>query len=274
MSFAAKRFLDLQYLLGRIAILFIGPLYFLFIRIRGYRVRDLRKVRRQCAAHFERHKGPWIVCANHLTMIDSGILIYSMMSLPGHFLRYRLLPWNLPERDNFQRNIFLSLLCYLTKCIPVSRGGDREEMKKTLDRCNHLLAMGQNLMIFPEGGRSRTGRVDTRGFSYGVGRFVKDFEDCMVMCIYSRGDGQHGYGTLPRFGERFTVKIEVFRPERPAYNGLRAQREYAEQIIRRISDMEEKYFASDRKRHCQPDRRLSRETERQLQVPEPRFHAE
>ncbi|MFA7465387.1 MAG: 1-acyl-sn-glycerol-3-phosphate acyltransferase, partial [Syntrophales bacterium] len=156
MSFAAKRFLDLQYLLGRIAILFIGPLYFLFIRIRGYRVRDLRKVRRQCAAHFERHKGPWIVCANHLTMIDSGILIYSMMSLPGHFLRYRLLPWNLPERDNFQRNIFLSLLCYLTKCIPVSRGGDREEMKKTLDRCNHLLAMGQNLMIFPEGGRSRT----------------------------------------------------------------------------------------------------------------------
>ncbi len=41
-------------------------------------------------------------------------------------------------------------------------------------------------MIFPEGGRTRTGRVDTEGFSYGVGRFVKEFPDLKVMCLYLR----------------------------------------------------------------------------------------
>lgn len=213
-------FFHLQEFLGRLAIFFIAPLYFIAIRCLGYRVRDLRRFRAECRRAFRSHDGPWLMCPNHLTMIDSVILTYAMASVGTQIVNYWLLPWNLPERDNFQRSLALTLLCYLTKCIPVNRGGDREELKKVLDKCTYLLRQGQNLMIFPEGGRSRTGRVDTENYSYGVGRFLVEVEGCRVMCLYLRGDKQVSYGTMPRLWQRFTVGMEVFEPEKPAVSGL------------------------------------------------------
>ncbi|PKN76589.1 MAG: hypothetical protein CVU52_04155 [Deltaproteobacteria bacterium HGW-Deltaproteobacteria-10] len=246
----SKLFLYVQNFIGRITVIFIAPLYFLGARILFYRVRNLREIRRQCAEEFSRHKGPWIICANHLTMIDSFILTYATFSLIGHVKDYRKLPWNLPERTNFQSNIVLTVLCYLSKCIPINRGGPREKTKKTLDKCIYLLRDSQNIMIFPEGGRSRNGRVDKEGFSYGVGRFVQDVENCKVMCMYVRGDKQANYSFIPAWGEKFSVAMEVFTPLRTVASGLRAQREYATQIIERLVQMEEKYFVLHRQRCC------------------------
>ena len=245
----SRFYLHLQDVLGRIAIMFVGPLYFLITHAFLYRIRHLRELRRQCAVEFARHKGPWIICANHLTMIDSFILTYALFTLPGHVVHYRRLPWNLPERRNFQSNIFLAVICYLSKCIPVDRGGAREKMKILLEKCVHLLKNGHTIMIFPEGGRSRTGRVDKENFSYGVGRFVQDVEDCKVMCIYLRGDSQNRYGFIPVWGEKFYAALEVLTPARIEQTGLRAQREYAAQIINRLADMEDRYFATHRKRY-------------------------
>jgi len=244
----------IQYIIGQIAVFAVAPLYFAVLWLMGYRVRNIIKIRQECSRHFRNYEGPWIICANHPTMIDSMIIIYATFSLTRHLLHYRELPWNLPERNNFQRNIFAAVLCYLAKCIPINRGGNREEMKKTLDKCTSLLEWKQPLLIFPEGGRSRTGRVNTESFSYGVGRFIKDFENCKVMCIYQRGDSQHAYGFIPRFGERFTVNVEVFQPELSKENGLRAQRHYAEQIIKHMAQMEKGYFDSHRQRYCGSDR--------------------
>jgi hypothetical protein len=262
----------IQYLLGWVAIFVLGPLYFAIIRLMGYRVRNLREIRRECAQLLRTHEGPWIFCANHLTMIDSGILSYALYSLPHHFLRYRQLPWNLPERNNFQQNIFLAILCYLAKCIPINRGGDREEMKKTLDKCNTVLEWNQPILIFPEGGRSRTGRVNTKGYSYGVGRFVKDFKNSKIMCIYLRGDGQHNYGFTPRFGERFNITVELLQPEHTEENGLRAQRFYAEQIIKKLAHMEESYFTAHRQRHSGSDRSAQHEEKPESAIHQPRLH--
>lgn len=231
-----------QYFLGQIGIFLIAPLNVLFIRTMGYKVRDLKRLRKTCFGEFARHNGPWIICANHLTMVDSMILTYAMFSLFLHFSHFRWIPWNLPERDNFQRNRILAVLCYLAKCIPVNRGGNREEMKRSLDRCDSVLAEGQNLLIFPEGGRSRTGRVDKQGFSYGAGRFVQEFSDCRILCIYLRGDEQKSFGTIPRFREHFTMAVKVLEVRRPAFEGLRVQREYAGQIIECLAAMEEEYF--------------------------------
>ena len=250
MNRKSKILLQLQNFLGRVTIILIAPLYFLLIKMFLYRVRGLEEIRRQCADEFAAHKGPWIICANHLTMIDSFILAYATFSLGRHFTCYRKLPWNLPERSNFQSNILLAVLCYLAKCIPIDRGGPREKMKNTMDRCIYLLRDGQNIQIFPEGGRSRTGRVNTEGFSYGVGRFVKEVDSCKVMCIYLRGDKQDKYGLIPVWGEKFFIRMEVFSPLRSADGGLRAQREYAAQIINRLAQMEEKYFALHRQRCC------------------------
>jgi 1-acyl-sn-glycerol-3-phosphate acyltransferase len=160
------------------------------------------------------------------------------------------LPWNLPERSNFQSNIVLAVLCYLAKCIPIDRGGPREKTKKTLDKCIYLMRSGHNVMIFPEGGRSRTGMVNKEDFSYGVGRFVQDVEGCKVMCIYLRGDRQKTYSLIPSWGEKFSMQVEVFTPSVAGESGLRVQRDYAAQIINRLAQMEEKYFAVHRERCC------------------------
>ena len=238
--------LGLQYLLGRLAVIITGPLIFLAVRLRGYRIRDLERIRSEVARLQKEHEGPWIICPNHLTMIDSVLISIGMASLWAHVLRFKRVPWNLPERDNFQRNLFLAVLCYLAKCLPVNRGGSREELQRLFEKCRHVLGWRQSLMVFPEGGRSRTGRVDREGFSYGVGRFLDECPGCKILLIYLRGDGQEAFGTLPRLGERFTMTVEVFDPGKMDGAGLRIQREYARRIIERLAGMEEEYFASRR----------------------------
>jgi 1-acyl-sn-glycerol-3-phosphate acyltransferase len=236
--------LALQYVLGQIAIVVTAPLCFLFVRLMGYHVRDLKHIRNEVRRMYREHEGPWIVCPNHLTMIDSLVITYGMASLANHILHFRRVPWNLPDRKNFHRNLFLALLCYLAKCLPVDRGGSREGLQRLLEKCCRVLDLGQGLMIFPEGGRSRTGRVNRDNFSYGVGRLIEECSRCSVMLVYLRGDGQQTYGTFPRFGERFTMTAEVFDPGRARGRGLRVQREYARRIVERLAALEDACLAS------------------------------
>jgi 1-acyl-sn-glycerol-3-phosphate acyltransferase len=98
----------------------------------------------------------------------------------------------------------------------VDRGGSREKMKRVLEQCVYLLGHGHTIMIFPEGGRSRTGRVDRNNFSYGVGRFIQEVENCKVLCIYLRGDRQHKYSLIPAWGDSFDAQVEVLEPARRA----------------------------------------------------------
>jgi hypothetical protein len=249
MSRKSKIFLHLQNFIGRISILVLAPIYFLAAKVFFYRVRNLKEIRHRCADEFDRHKGPWIICANHLTMIDSFILSYAMFSLSRHIINYKKLPWNLPEINNYKDNIILAILCYLSKCIPVNRGGSREKMKESLDKCIYLMRNGETIMIFPEGKRSRTGRVDKEGFSYGVGRFIKNLENCKVMCMYLRGDKQNTYSVIPTWGEKYSLNMEILMPQPIQGSELRMQREYATQIISRLAQMEENYFALRRERY-------------------------
>ncbi len=267
-----KWLLCFQYALGRLAVFIVGPLSYLAFILMGYRVRDLKKIRRECRHHFRKHRGPWLICPNHLTMIDSAILIVAMLPLYRYMLQYRLLAWNLPESANFQRNLFLVIICYLTKCIPVSRGGDRDQMKSVLDKCDYLMNKKQSLMIFAEGGRSRTGKVNTETFSYGVGQFIKNHEDCHVMCVYMRGDHQDVYSDIPKLGECFTISIDTFKPQ-TKHKGLRAQRDYASQIIKRLSSMEETYFATHRQRYSGPEQSKHRDKESGYTLHKPGFRS-
>ncbi|MHB9097526.1 MAG: lysophospholipid acyltransferase family protein [Syntrophales bacterium] len=236
--------LGLQYLLGRLAAVVTASLIFLGVRLRRYRIRDLKRIRKEVARLQKEHEGPWLICPNHLTMIDSVLISYGLASLGGHILRFRRVPWNLPERQNFQSNIFLAVLCYLAKCLPVNRGGSREELQRLLDKCRRVLRWKQSLLVFPEGGRSRTGRVNRENCSYSVGRFLDENRGCKVMLIYLRGDGQDAYGMIPRFREQFTMNVEVFDPgSGEGAGGLRLQREYAQRIIERLAGMEDEYFA-------------------------------
>lgn len=242
MEDSIKRSLDLQETLGRIAVLFTAPLIILVIKLAGYRVRNLGEIRRRINKLMRGHSGPWLICANHLTLIDSFIIAYAMFPAYRYMLHFKLLPWNMPEYMNFNRNRLIGGFCYLTKCIPVVRGGDRDVVKISLEKCVRLLQKGENLMIFPEGTRSRTGRVNTRDYTYNVGRWFCNIENVRVLCVYIRGDHQDTYSNFPRFGEKFTMMVEQCRPY-TNFKGLRAHRACAGQIIENLADMEKRYFA-------------------------------
>ncbi|MFO8111059.1 MAG: lysophospholipid acyltransferase family protein [Desulfosalsimonadaceae bacterium] len=239
----AKRALWVQYTAGRLAIFIAAPLILAAIRIAGYRVRDIDKIRKKVARLLDAHSGPWLICANHLTLIDSVILLYAMLPVSRHLARFDQMPWNVPETMNFSRNKLLRVMCYITKCIPVTRGGERDGVKTLLEKCAWLLSAGGNLMIFPEGTRSRTGRVNTVDFPYGTGRLFLKTPGCRVMCIYLRGDGQHTYSNFPRCRETFSMFVEECFPK-TRLKGLRAQRDCAGQIVRHLAGMEKQYFAS------------------------------
>lgn len=271
MRHSDRFFLQVQYWVGRVAVFMLAPFVYTTVRLLGYRVRDLRKIRKECTRLFQDHQGPWILCANHLTNIDSIILAYALAPMHYYMMHFGSLPWNLPERANFQRNLFSTAMCYLTKCIPVSRGGEREEMKRVLEKCLFVLSRKQHVLIFPEGGRSRTGRINRETFSYGVGRFVSECENCKILCIYMRGEGQKHYSNIPCLGEHFTITTEVFLPIRSDETGLRVQRRYAEEIIHHLARMEEQYFAARRQRHSGFNASQCEEQEQGYTFPETRI---
>ena len=106
------------------------------------------------------------------------------------------------------------------KCIPVERGGDRREVGRVLERFSCLLSRGDVGLIFPEGGRSRSGRVDVDASTYGVGRVVKALPGCRVLCVYLRGEGQTTYTDAPARGERFRVRFASLEPK-TEHGGMR-----------------------------------------------------
>ncbi|MBN1828215.1 MAG: 1-acyl-sn-glycerol-3-phosphate acyltransferase [Deltaproteobacteria bacterium] len=267
-----KALLHLQYILGRLFVFVTVPLMYAALKTLRYSIRDLRSTRRTVKYHLSQHRGPWLVCANHLTMIDSVILAYAMAPLWRYAIRFNEAPWNLPERANFQRNIVLTILCYLTKCIPVSRGGDREEMKKTLDSCLYQLNHGQPLLIFPEGGRSRTGFVNTEIFSYGAGRLALTAESCRVLCLYLRGDGQSSYSNIPRYKERFTVLVDSIKPH-SNHSGLKGHRDCARQIIEKLAAMEKIYLDTHWQRYRGPRGTAHQDEEQGCTIPGARLHS-
>ncbi len=207
----------------------------------GWRIEGARETRAEFRRIWRESSSPLLICANHLTMVDS-FLIAAALGSPGWFVtHYASLPWNTPARENFAHTPLLRAATYVAKCIPVSRGGDRGEVGRVISRITWLLGTGQAALIFPEGGRSRKGRVDTEAVTYGVGRMIKAFPDCRVLCVYLRGERQEGFTALPAPGERFRVRLEAMEPK-SSRGGLRGSLELSGQILRRLADMEQRHF--------------------------------
>lgn len=212
-----------------------------WMRSRGYRIQRLRRTRRAFEALMGRERVPWVICANHLTLIDSLVIQWAMAPGWRLFLRPDRFAWNLPDRHNISRTWSLRLLGYVGKCVPVLRDGPPEEGRRTLDKVAFLLSRGQAVVVFPEGGRSRTGRVDPDRVTYGVGRMLQDVPAARVLCVYARGAGQTNYSDYPRPGERFYIKAARLEPVTDLA-GLRGARDLARQIVTKLTEMEAEYF--------------------------------
>jgi len=211
----------------------------------GYRIEDLRGFRREYRKICLEHDGPLMICANHLTMIDSFVIAWALGSPWWYFRHFRTLPWNVPERSIFAATRFLRVAIYVLKCLPVERGGDRLEVTGVLSCLANVIANHEVALIFPEAGRSRTGRVDPDSAASGIGRIYRSASHCRVVCVYLRGDHQDAYSDMPVRGEVFRGSVSVIEPK-TNYRGLRASRDIARQIAQRLANMEQEYF-DDRK---------------------------
>jgi len=180
-------------------------------------------------------------------MIDSAIIAWALGSPGWYLLHYSAIPWNLPERRNFAYSPISEILSYLMKCLPVTRGGERTAVADVLNRFVYLLARGEVGMIFPEGGRSRSGRVEVDGAAPGAGRIVSALPGCRVLCVYLRGERQETFGTVPARGDRLHLRMELTEP-RSRYSGLRGSRDVARQIVAKLAEMERDYFDGRKRR--------------------------
>jgi 1-acyl-sn-glycerol-3-phosphate acyltransferase len=212
-----------------------------WMRVRRYRVPHLGRVRAEFAALVGDRRGPLLVCANHLTLVDSLIIQWALAPGWRLFVRSDWFFWNLPDKYNMSVNLFVRLLGYFGKCVLVRRKGPPEEVRQALDKVAFLLGRGQSVLVFPEGGRSRVGRVDTENFMYGVGRMIQETPQARVVCVFARGIGQRVYTDFPRPGESFVVRMKRVELA-TAFKGLRADRELATQIVRHLRAMEQEHF--------------------------------
>lgn len=239
----SRRALAVQRAAGRLAAPVCVPLAVLLMRFGfRWRIRDAASSR-ALYARLLADRRPLLVAANHLTMLDSALIAWGLGSTAGHLRRYRGLPWNVPEQSRVESSWLWRALAYLMKCVPVPRGGERQVVAQVLERLGHLMRSGEVVLMFPEGGRSRSGQVDAEALAHGVGRLIKEVEGCRVLCVYLRGDAQRTWSNLPATGDTFTIATRLVEP-RSALRGLRASRDLAAQVLGHLAEMERDYWAA------------------------------
>ncbi len=235
--------LEVQWLLGRLlGTWLLWPLAVAWMRlVRRYGIRNISAVRRRFRELLRGAEGPLLVCPNHLTWIDSLLVQWALLPPWLGWRSGRLLVWNLPEKNNFTRSLFLRVVCYLGKCLPIARGGDRREQKMVLSKVILLMKRGEIVLVFPEGKRGRRGHIDIEEITYGVGALIREVPGCRVLCVYLRGDRQEQMSVLPRRGERFLVDMELIEPG-TRLRGLRGHRDLSRQVAQTLCEMERRHF--------------------------------
>jgi len=238
-----KVWLEIQRSISYCLFVIFGPfIKLLFHWYFRYSVGDLKDIQRQYRALQLQTGGALVVCTNHLTFIDSLIQGAILNSMWGYLKDFSSLPWNLPESSNFKHNPAYRVICYLGKSIPVTRRASPQQSKRTLSKMRYVLARGDNISVFPEGKRSREGRVDDKDFSYGAGQLLEKAPTAQVLCVYMRGIRFGGFAKFPQKREKFYLSMTLFKPD-SQFQGLRRVRDVSTQIVGQLKTMEEQYFA-------------------------------
>lgn len=229
---------------------FGGVLILLMKYFRGYKIENIKEIREQFRAIWEekqRTRSPLIICANHLTFIDSALIIWALASNWWYLFNYKAFTWNLPAGDFFKKKLHYHLTLYLTKCIFLDRKGTPAHKNAVLNLCRYLLEKGNVVLIFPEGQRSRTGVFENERLRFGVGKIITSLENAQVLCIYLRSDKQDNFSNYPPKNSRFNVKMKLISPNiSEELSKKRASLEVVKQIGAAIKEMENAHFAESK----------------------------
>lgn len=221
----------------------LAPVIIFILRyIRKNRIEDHKKIRMLFKRIAGETKIPTLICANHLTKVDSVYIHHAFASIPYYWSHFRLFSWNIPAKENFWTNPLDRLVTYLGKCIPIVRTGSSEHHKEVLNTLRYLMLKGELCTVFPEGGRSESGRIDVENVRYGVGNILNGLADYRVICVYMRAQTQEGLSDMPPKGDSMYFDFKVITPQSVA-KGHRAERDIARTIINKLKEMEDRYFA-------------------------------
>lgn len=125
----------------------IGPLYRWSMWIVHAGVR-LARIRVQVAGREHIPARPCIFMANHVSNLDPPILLPLLPYRTAFFIKRSLL-----------RIPVVGVGMRLAGFIPVDRDGRLESARESVEAANKVLASGVNISTFPEGTRSRSGKL-------------------------------------------------------------------------------------------------------------------
>lgn len=141
-------------------------------------------------------KGPAVLVANHLSLLDI-LVVYALFR-----------PFKWVAKAELFRLPFLGWNMVLNDYVRIRRG-DPESVRKMMEHCRRHLARGTPVLLFPEGTRSRDGRL--QAFKDGAFRLAHDAR-CPVIPIAVSGTGE----VLPKHGlvlrRRMRASVRVLSP--------------------------------------------------------------
>jgi 1-acyl-sn-glycerol-3-phosphate acyltransferase len=145
-------------------------------------------------------RGPAVLVANHLSMLDI-LVLYGLFR-----------PFKWVSRDDLFRVPFTGWNMRMNDYVPLKRG-DRESVRRMMARCRDHLARGVPMMLFPEGTRSRDGRLQP--FKDGAFRLAAE-AGCPIIPIAIEGTAE----ALPKAGlilrRPMTARVTVLEPIPPS----------------------------------------------------------
>ncbi len=161
-------------------------------------------------------RGPAVIVANHASLVDI-LALYGL---------YRPFKW--VSKESIFKVPFVGWNMRLNAYVPLTRG-DRESIRRMMSRCLELLRQGSPILVFPEGTRSETGRL--QAFKDGAFRLAME-AGCPVIPVAVRGTSQ----SLPKHGlvlrNRMDATVEVLEPIDPSgYSSTGALRDAARSAL-------------------------------------------
>jgi 1-acyl-sn-glycerol-3-phosphate acyltransferase len=233
--------LSLQRILSYFLLIFLYPFFFILLYSKyRYRIIELKSIRKEFKKLSSQINGPLLICSNHLTFIDPIIIIWALGSFWYYLFHYNRFIWNFPSNRYSKKHWLFKLIFFIGKCIPVHRNEYNRKIKHTMKKMIYLLSRKETLLIFPEGKRSVTGRIDNQKFTKGVGRLLKEINHLPVLCIYLRGESNMNCD-FPKKGEKFHLALKLMYPE-SNNQGSGEVVAYSNQIMNSLRLMEEKFL--------------------------------
>lgn len=177
-------------------------------------IRRYARITVRGRSNLDRLEGPAVFAANHASHVDTPIL---QRALPGRLRRRTAFA---AAADYFYRKRLEAALVSLVFCtVPIERRSSPGE-GSTIDRLRRIVADGWSFAVYPEGTRSRDGRVAV--LQPGAAALAMQLGLPLVpvyisgtgelMPVGSRWPRRRRGGLLPTRGERVPVTVSFGRP--------------------------------------------------------------